>query len=303
MELRHLHTFQVVAEEGGFTRAGEHLGYAQSTITAHIQALERELGRPLFDRLGKKVVLTEAGKRLLPYVRDMMQLSRRALEVAGAGDAPTGTLVIGAPESLTAYRLPVILREYRRRYPQVKLVMQPGHCWKMRAKLRKGELDVAFLLEEPRDEEDLVIRSLVDEELVMIAPPHHPLASNEEVLPEALQGETLLKTEAGCTYRELLDYRLKKAGIPSDDQMEFWNVEAIKNCVMAGLGISYLPIMTVVEELKEGKLIALNWKHREDRVVTQLAYHRDKWLTPALERLLDVVEEQAEEWKKAEAKV
>ncbi|PTX59573.1 regulatory helix-turn-helix LysR family protein [Melghirimyces profundicolus] len=113
MELRHLKTFRTVAKRGGFTRAGEELGYAQSTITSHIHALEEELGSPLFDRLGKRTVLTEAGQRLLPYAEEMDRLSREAAETVVTEETPSGPLRIGAPESLLVYRLPTILYEYR----------------------------------------------------------------------------------------------------------------------------------------------------------------------------------------------
>lgn len=103
MELRHLKTFRTVAEKGGFSRAGEELGYAQSTVTAHIHKLEEELGSPLFDRLGKRTVLTDAGKHLLPYAKEMVRLSREAAEIIGHSEAPAGPLRIGGrnPSSST----------------------------------------------------------------------------------------------------------------------------------------------------------------------------------------------------------
>lgn len=296
MELRHLQTFRVVAESGGVTRAGELLGYAQSTVTSHIQALEEEVGCPLFDRLGKKVVLTEAGRRLLPYAKEMLRLSRSALEAAVSSDQPSGTIRIGAPESLLAYRLPAILNDYKKRYPQVELVLQPGQCREMRSKLRSGEMDIAFLLDRGDSGEDLMVKKLIEEELVLVAPPGHPLSNKETVFPSDLEGETLLKTEAGCSYRDLLDQRLKAHAVHSSTEIEFWNIEAIKNCVMCGLGISYLPRMAVETELAEGKLTRLAWSHADDRVLTQLAHHKDKWLTPAMEKLIEMVEQHAKQW-------
>lgn len=96
MELRHLHTFKTVAEVRGFTRAAELLGYAQSSITAQIQFLEEEVGAPLFNRLGKKITLTEAGKRLLPYACEILKLHDSALETTKESGIPSGTIVIGA---------------------------------------------------------------------------------------------------------------------------------------------------------------------------------------------------------------
>lgn len=282
MELRHLKTFRTVAEKGGFSRAGEELGYAQSTVTAHIHKLEEELGSPLFDRLGKRTVLTNAGKRLLPYAKEMVRLSREAAETIGNPEAPAGPLRIGSAESLLVYRLPSILHEFRKRYPRVRLELFPGQCRNMRTKLKEGEMDLAFLLDEERREPDLYTETLIQEELVLVAPPGHALAGKKQILPRDLIGETLLQTELGCSYRTLLENRLKKAGKSVGQRIDFWNIEAIKQCTINGLGIAYLPRMTVDRELEEGRLIQLPWLHHEDRVSTQLAWHKDKWRSPAM---------------------
>lgn len=110
MGLRHLQTFGAVAELLSFTRAAERLGYAQSSITGQVRALEEELGEPLFERLGKRVALTAAGRRLLPYAEKMLGLAGEARAAAAAQDGrPRGTLTIGASESLCAFRLPAVL--------------------------------------------------------------------------------------------------------------------------------------------------------------------------------------------------
>lgn len=289
MEFRHLLTFKVVAEVRGFTRAAEILGYAQSSITAQIQALEEELGTPLFDRLGKKIVLTDAGVRLLPYVQEMTKLQDSIKAIAQSKDEPSGTLVIGAPESLAAYRLPPIIREFRANYPMVKMVLKPGLCWELRSHVRNGELDLAFLLEAESDAPDLHIETLVVEKMVLIAPPEHPLAQLPSVEPHHLKDEIILHTEPGCSYRSLFEKYLIQHGIYTNPEMEFWNIEAIKNCVMCGLGISFLPQITVQAEIASGKLVALNWNDESHRVSTQLVYHRSKWMTPALSEFLQLV--------------
>ncbi|EGK08700.1 LysR family transcriptional regulator [Desmospora sp. 8437] len=291
MELRHLKTFRTVAEKGGFSRAGEELGYAQSTVTAHIHKLEEELGSPLFDRLGKRTVLTDAGKHLLPYAKEMVRLSREAAEIIGHSEAPAGPLRIGAAESLLVYRLPSILHEFRKRYPQVRLELYPGQCRNMRTRLKEGEMDLAFLLDEERREPELHTETLIREKLMLVAPPGHALAGRKRILPGDLMGQTLLQTELGCSYRTLLERRLKKAGRSVGQRIDFWNIEAIKQCTISGLGIAYLPRMTVDRELEEGRLIELPWLHQGDRVFTQLAWHKDKWTTPAMAGFIELVRE------------
>src|SRR5436190_8129479 len=126
MDLRQLATFRMVATTLSFTQTAATLGYVQSSVTAQIQALETDLGVPLFDRLGKRVTLTDAGQRLLHYAEKMLDLAEEARSIVPGDTEPTGSLTISAPESLCAYRLPVVLNEFRKRYPQVRLMFLPS---------------------------------------------------------------------------------------------------------------------------------------------------------------------------------
>ena len=112
MESRHLFTFLVVVEMGSFTRAAQKLDYAQSSITAQIQALEADWA-PLFDRISKKITLTDAGRRLLPYAQEIAKMFSLAEDALRTDNEISGTLRMGAPESLAAFRLPGIIKQFR----------------------------------------------------------------------------------------------------------------------------------------------------------------------------------------------
>ncbi|MGG0240407.1 LysR family transcriptional regulator [Bacillus rhizoplanae] len=295
MELRHLKTFIIVAESGGFTRAGEWLGYTQSTITNHIQSLEEEIGSPLFDRLGKKVILTEVGEHMLSYAQKILELSNEALESSQMNGKPSGTIRIGANESLMIYRLPVILYEFKKKYPQVHIILQPSESQELHNELKSGKFDFALFTNPEKLGVDIVTHSLVRETVVLVAPPGHPLTKQKIVTPADLEGEMLLLTEPG-SYRDLLEKWIKEEGV-NCSRIHFWSIEAIKQTVMCGLGISYLPLITVKEEVERGKLIALPWIYSEDFVTTELAYHKNKWLTPAMKKLIEMIEKHAEKWR------
>src|SRR5512138_3832701 len=121
MDFRQLKAFLTVGSLLNFTKAAEQLGYAQSSITAQIQQLENELGVKLFERIGKTVKLTYAGTAMIPYATQILQLERNLKADLTDSGVPAGTLTIGAAESLSIYRLPVLLKEYRGLYPQVAL--------------------------------------------------------------------------------------------------------------------------------------------------------------------------------------
>lgn len=287
MELRHLKTFKTIVDRGGYTRAAEYLGYAQSTVTVHIKDIEEEIGQPLFNRLGKKMVLTETGKHLLPYVNEMLELFEKAKQLPSNAEAPSGNLVIGAPESLTVYRLPLIIREYKEKYPRVKITLKCLTCWQLIDELKQGGIDVALLLETEREQEELHIETLITEPMMLILPCNHPLNFSVE--------ETFLYTERGCSYRAFFENYLLHQGIRPEKTLESWSVESIKQSVMCGLGISLLPIITVEEELKENKIQGLLLD--EAKVNTQLAYHKNKWLSPAITLFLSLVRKHSTIWK------
>ncbi|WCN38469.1 LysR family transcriptional regulator [Aneurinibacillus uraniidurans] len=299
MELRQLHTFKTVVETKGFTRAAAALSYAQSSVTAQIQALEDELGVKLFDRLGKKIMLTTAGEQLLPYAIQMLDLHETALRAFTSHTVPSGTLTIGAPESLAAFRLPAIIRAYTQMYPDVKITLRPGVCWELRNLARSGELDIVFLLEPEVRELDLHIETLVHEPMTVVAPPDHILAARDSVQTENFHGHTFLHTEPGCSYRTLFEQQLRSCGITPDTSLEFWSIEAIKNCVLSGLGLAFLPLITVQQEIQDGRLIPLAWDDRACRVATQMAYHKNKWLSPALSEFINLVHTHTSGWRNA----
>lgn len=298
MELRNLLTFTEVVGACSFTRAAHKLDYAQSSVTAQIQALETELGTPLFDRLGKTITLTDAGRRLLPYAQEIIKMHALAIDELRSENVLAGTLTIGAPESLAAFRLPEIIRDFKSRYPEVKIILKPGVCWELPNLIRSGDLDLAFLLQPETKDRDLCIETLVQEKMALIASVDHPLINYNYVNPEHLKDETILHTEPGCTYRALFEQQLNSHGIFPNPDLEFWSIEAIKNCVMSGLGLSFLPLVTVEKEVKEGKLKLLAWDDRPQRLATQIAYHKNKWLSPALREFLPLVKLHAAQWRK-----
>jgi len=176
----------VVAEIGHFTRAAAALGYVQSTVTTHIQALEKELEVRLFDRLGKGVRLTEAGNRLLIYAQKILTLTEEMRGAIHSDAAISGTLTISAPETLCIYRLPALLREFRAQYPHAKVIFRPCRVADLRREVNDGVLDAALLLEESIQNSGMVVEPLLLESLVIIASAEHRLRDKAVVCPTDL---------------------------------------------------------------------------------------------------------------------
>lgn len=294
LEIRHLQTFISIVELGGFTKAAEYLGYAQSTITSHIQILESEIGVVLFERLGKKIILTNAGKELLPYARQMIALYKDIKNISKDSEAVAGDLVIGAGESLSIYRLGEILKEYKKRFPKVNIILKNSICSDLRKKIHSGELDIIFTIEPPVKDDDLVVMNLKDESMVFIGSPGLNL---EKLLSETKKDdrfkEPIIFSEKGCRFRISFEDYLKKKKIRYTNPLEFSSIEAIKKFVMNGLGISFLPFYAVSREVQEGNIKAIEAK---GNFATQLIYHKDKQMSKPLANLIEIVMKHSKTW-------
>ena len=296
MELRQLKTFRAVAENLSFTRAAGELGYVQSSVTAQIQGLEKELGVPLFDRVGRRVTLTDAGRRLLGYAEKMLELEEETRASVSADGEPAGTVTISAAETHCTYRLPRVLGRFRELYPQVRVLIRPvpvgTFCGDTVRDLGEGKADVAFVLDRPVRSAGLAAEPLVEEPVWVLAAPDHLLAARTPVRPVDLRDETLLLTGTGCSYRATFLDALARDGVHPGTLLEFSGVEAIKQCAIAGMGVAVLPAVVVSKEVEEGSLTTLNWSRQEDfKVVTQMVRHEERWLSPAAEAFCNVARE------------
>jgi DNA-binding transcriptional LysR family regulator len=276
MEVRQLHTFCVLVQELNFTRTAERVHTVQSNVTSQIQSLEAELGSPLFDRLAKRVLLTDAGHRFLPYAEKALAAMEQGQRAVKFGSEPAGPLRIGAPESVLTYRLPEVLKIFRKRYPQVEVIFRPGLDDKLTNALESGKLDLAISMSDAIEEEQLRFIRMRTEEIYLFGPPDHPLANAKKVYAKDLLDQTLLLTEAGCGYRKKLDTQLALANIRPQHITEFSSVEAIKQCVLAGMGFGLLPRIVIACELKKRQIALLNWHGEKMSIATHLVWHKDK---------------------------
>ena len=295
MDFRQLNTFLTIGKLQSFTSAANELGYAQSTITTQIKTLEDELGVKLFDRIGKNISLTHEGRKLLPYAKQMIKLSSDIKNVIFHEEKPSGTLTIGAAESLCVIRLPEILKEYRRLYPDVEVSLKFGSCADFRHFLKDSIIDVAFSLGRKIESDDFISEIEIDEPMLLLAYPGHPLIGKESVFPSDIEDEPLILTETGCSYRAAFENILSEYNVKSNLVLETGSVQAIKQFTMSGLGITLLPKVSVEEEVKSGKLIPLNWKGPDFGVISQVIYHKDKWISPALSAFLKLAKDFCQE--------
>ncbi len=290
MEIRHFLTFKTIVEQGSFINAARILNYAQSSVTSHIRALEDYYGQPVFDRIGKSVKLNAFGQLVYKRVCVLLAAYEEVRALKDEAGEPAGRLRIGAPESTLLYRLAPVLQRYKELHPRVELVMENATCPQMRQALRTGELDLAVLLEQVGNEPDLERVPLFEEPMSIVMPKGYP---GDDLKPEV--SHVILYTEAGCSYRTIFQRLLEVRGVRTDNVMETASLEVIKQYVLCGIGVSFLPTVVIRKELDAGALKHVPWQ-TSDPVVVQIVRHKDKWISPAVAAFLRILREEAGRW-------
>ncbi len=291
MEIRNLRTFLAVADGLSFHLAAERLHYAQSTVSAQISSLEEELEVRLFDRMGRGILLTQAGHHLQLYARKMLALEEEAKADIGEGREATGNLTIRVPESFCVHHLPPALALFRERMPRVGLHFITCAQEGIQRDLRKGIIDLAFLFTDSVSAGDVEFEVLGNEDLVLVAAPTHKLAQKELVETSDLNSDTLLLSRVDCSYRRLLQAMLDQDGGQPGMVLEFNSVAAIISCLAQGMGISLLPWAAARGPIDRGDLCRLNWREDPLEVACLMLWHKEKWLSPGVKGFMAAARE------------
>ena len=291
MEIRQLKTFKAVADHLSFHKAANAIHCAQSTASAQIMALEENLGVHLFERLGRRILLTEAGERFYQYACKILELAEAARADLTAGVRLEGALTIRVPESFCVNRLTPVVAIFRKRMPNVKLRFITCAQEGLGRDLRKGVTDLAFLLAESIQSKDLAVEILGTEQLVFVAAPDHPLMKFDKFEPAMLSEHTLLLSRVDCSYRNILEQMLRDANREPKMVLEFNSLAAIIAYVEAGLGVTLIPQIAVRRELALRSLAILPWSESDMEVAQLMIWYQDKWLSPIMNMFMDTTRE------------
>ena len=284
MDIKNIETFLRVAELENFTKAAEELSYAQSTVTTQIQQLERELGFPLFDRVGKHVSLTQLGEKFRAHADDILHIWFQACMLGRKEEEMSGTLYVGALESLLHRALPDVLERFGSRY-------RMGQATELMALLKQNRLDLIYISGNLSTEPGLLRRYARREHLVFFAAPNHPLASRERIpLSEVLEHNIIATEHSGFCYTRLNELAsvqrlLLKHCLLVDSTV------AVAELVNRGMGLSFLPEYSIAKHLQEGHLVKLDIDVPPQSYFSQILYHKDKWTAPFVDGFVNIVRE------------
>jgi len=280
MDLDQLHTFLEVVRLRSFSKAAQTCFRSQPAISAQVRQLEQELNASLFNRLGTRIELTEAGKIFQGYAEQILELRRRAQEAIHELErTPRGELVIAANEATCLYVLPAVFAEYKKQFPNVELRLERAFGRRALEAVLDNRADFGFA-QLPISDKRLQVARIHIDEIQLIVPPGHRLLARPVVLPEDLAGEPLLLPREGTT-RGRLDAWLEPVEEQIRVSMELDSTEMTKRSVMVGLGLGFLASSNCREEFAAGTLAGISLG--PEPMVRQLGliYRKDKPLSRA----------------------
>lgn len=252
--------FVAVAEQRHFSKAAELLHLSQPAVSMKIRSLEKEFGVKLVERSSKMVRLTRSGEILYKHAKQILreyEIARQ--EMDELSHTVTGALHIGSSFTIGEYLLPEILSDYARQYPKVDIEVTISNTDEVKKGVQTNLFDIG-LIEGHASEKDLNIEPFMEDQLILVVPPKHPLSQTRAADQEALQNQTWIFREHGSGTRTYSDELIKQLGLTVSKSFTFSSTQGVKAAVISGLGISQLSGLTVKKELEAGELKAVQMK-------------------------------------------
>ena len=291
MELKYLNTVRMILETGSFQEAARRLHYTQSTVTFQVQQLEKELNVKLFEKLGRRMALTQAGRDVLPYMDGVLDAAAALLDYGKRETELKGTLTVGFLESLLIYKTPRILREFREKAPDVQLSLKIANCYEIVAAIASGAVDVGLHYNVTKQSLSVVTEPLAQQPSALVASPELAEDERDFISPGQMKDAAIIYSEEQSVHSRILNEYMLRKNIKMKHSMQVQSIEAIKLCVAGNLGVAFLPRCAVEDELRDGRLIELDTEIEGGTVRAMLSYHKNKWMSPAMRLFIELVKE------------
>lgn len=286
MDLKNLNTFIHVAELNSFTKASTVLGYSQSTVSFQIRQLEEELNCPLFERINHTVVLTEKGREVLTYAHQVSRLTAQLMDSTADSKMLSGHVRLAMSDSLCDYLFPNHFQTFRRNHPGITMKIIAAGTSEMFDMIDRNRVDAILTLDSHIYDANYII---VQEEQVdthFVAASSNPITDGTPVSLEALVKMPFILTEKGMSYRRLLDEQLAQRSMEITPILEIGNTSLICQLLQQDQVVSFLPDFVTREAVEKDLLRYVNVPDLNVVIWKQLLHHRNKWISPQIESVL-----------------
>ena len=285
MDTKNLTTFIYVAELRSFTKAADRLGFSQSTVSFQIKQMENELGCQLFERINHTVQLTEKGREVLEYAHQINRMTRE-LKDSMKEETASGYIRLAMADSLCTSLLSRDFLYFRELYPNIALKIIAAGTEEMFRLMNHNEADAILTLDNHIYNTEYRILQEEKVRTFFVAGADTEIASASSLFIEELLLQPFILTEKGMSYRRLLEEKLAELSLEIQPVLEVGSTELICSLVEQGAGISFLPEYVIKDRVKAGTLVCLPVSGLEIHVWKQLLYHRNKWVSPQMEKVL-----------------
>ncbi|MCI6303630.1 MAG: LysR family transcriptional regulator [Blautia sp.] len=293
MEIRQLQTFVQAAQLESFSKTAEMLGYSQSAITVQMRLLETELNTRLFDRMGKRVVLTPQGREFLKSANKILYEVNKASKSMNEDRELTNPLHVGTIESLCTAKFPRLLSEFHSLHPRVNLQITVDSPEKLIRMMEHNELDLIYILDTPRWDENWVKVMELAEPVVFVASAASRFAGKERLVLDDILQEPFFLTEKHANYRQALDQQLALRRQSISPVLEISDTEFIIRMLELNQGLSFLPYFAVEQDIYKHRIITLDVKDVHISMYRQIFYHKNKFRTREMEEFIRLADKRS----------
>jgi len=290
MNTKNLETLMAIIETGSFQKAATRLDYTPSAVTSQIKQLENELSIKLFEKIGRKMELTQAARDILPFIEAILnnveQLNNYKKDISEI----TGTLRLVAPDSIFIYNMQPIIKEILHTAPNIHLIVNSLPSNEINQAIVDGSADIGIDCDKGNFPESLIHKSLRSVAACLIASPFIDPKETDFITPHQRKPFAIIGNEPKANYQTALMEYLDAKDIVLRPFMKFQSIEAVKRSVMNDLGIAYVPKFSVLDELKNGSLVQLKTELDSKLYPSVCVYHKNKWLSPQMKMAIQIIE-------------
>lgn len=290
MELREINTFLIAAEKSNFSKAAEHLGYSQAAISIQIKQLEKELGTPLFDRIGKSVYLTEKGKEFVIYAQKIIRYTEESISYMRDKTTHSGILRVGTSESILSSSFLGIINEFHHLHPDIHIMVKTGIREYIFNEMSHNELDLAYVIDQNIIDSKWIGRTIQKDKVYFVASANNSLTKKDNVTIQEILKQDLVLTECDVGYSYALVQALAKNSLYIQPYLESGNTDLLKKLVIKNRGISYLPLFILEKEIQEKTIIPIRIPEYEMWVYRQLFWHKNKNITQPMADFMGLID-------------
>ena len=290
MDTKYLVTLKTILQSGSFQAAADKLNFTQSTVTFQIKRLEEELNVKLFEKIGRRMVLTQAGKEIMPDLDAILESVEKVNNYGKEISEISGVLKLAIPDSILIYTMQPFMVAYMHEAPNVQLQVNSIPSGDINQAIVDGSADIAINCEKHAYPDSIVRKQIGNYKALVIASPFLDKRNLDFTAPHQQKALSLICNEPDAYYQIELDKYLKDKDINMNPSMKVQSIEAVKKCVMSNLGVAIVPSYSVEDELKSGALITVKTELEDVDYKSFYLYNKNKWLSPQIRLAIKLLE-------------